>query len=80
MSAPSVPGLRRLARRATLRRSVDLLSSFKYEQTDPARFYGLVADDTAATRGLDRAQERDVLEDHVVHCLVTAGTLAMVAL
>ncbi len=48
MSAPSVPGLRRLARRATLRRSVDLLSSFKYEQTDPARFYGLVADDTAA--------------------------------
>lgn len=37
-----------LARRATLRRSVRLLSLFRYEQTDPARFYGAVGDDTAA--------------------------------
>ncbi|BCI50967.1 putative methyltransferase [Mycolicibacterium litorale] len=36
------------ARRATLRRSVRLLSEFRYEQSDPARFYGALADDTAA--------------------------------
>ncbi|MEH3137879.1 MAG: class I SAM-dependent methyltransferase [Mycolicibacterium neoaurum] len=35
-----------LARRATLRRSVGLLSSFRFEQSDPARFYGALADDT----------------------------------
>lgn len=36
------------ARRATLARSVRLLSEFGYEQTDPARFYGALADDTTA--------------------------------
>lgn len=36
------------ARRATLARSVRLLSRFRYEQSDPARFYGALARDTAA--------------------------------
>jgi len=36
------------ARRATLARSVRLLRQFRYEQSDPARFYGALADDTAA--------------------------------
>ena len=36
------------ARRATLARSVRLLSEFRYEQSDPARFYGALAADTAA--------------------------------
>lgn len=36
------------ARRATLSRSLRLLSQFRYEQRDPARFYGALADDTAA--------------------------------
>lgn len=36
------------ARRATLRRSVRLLSEFRYEQPDPARFYGALAADTSA--------------------------------
>lgn len=36
------------ARRATLSRSVRLLGEFRYEQSDPARFYGALADDTAA--------------------------------
>lgn len=36
------------ARRATLSRSVRLLSEFRFEQRDPARFYGALADDTAA--------------------------------
>jgi SAM-dependent methyltransferase len=35
------------ARRATLRRSLGLLSEFRYEQRDPARFYGVLATDTA---------------------------------
>jgi SAM-dependent methyltransferase len=35
------------ARRATLSRSLRLLSQFRYEQPDPARFYGAVAEDTA---------------------------------
>jgi len=34
------------ARRATVSRSVRLLREFKYEQTDPARFYGALATDT----------------------------------
>src|SRR5690349_8438486 len=37
----------RFARRATLRRSLRLLGSFRFEQTDPARFYGGIATDTA---------------------------------
>jgi SAM-dependent methyltransferase len=36
------------AQRATLRRSLRLLSEFRYEQPDPARFYGTLAADTAA--------------------------------
>lgn len=35
------------ARRATLSRSVRLLREFRYEQRDPARFYGALAADTA---------------------------------
>lgn len=36
------------AARATLGRSVRLLSEFRYEQRDPDRFYGALAGDTAA--------------------------------
>jgi SAM-dependent methyltransferase len=36
------------ARRATLGRSVRLLAEFRFEQTDPARFYGRLAADTEA--------------------------------
>ncbi len=36
------------ARRATLSRSVRLLSAFRFEQSDPARFYTALAVDTAA--------------------------------
>lgn len=36
------------ARRATLGRSVRLLSHFRFEQSAPARFYGALADDTVA--------------------------------
>ncbi|WP_018602714.1 class I SAM-dependent methyltransferase [Mycobacterium sp. 155] len=36
------------ARRAGLRRSVRLLSEFRFEQTEPARFYGALAEDTVA--------------------------------
>ena len=39
------------ARRATLTRSVRLLSAFRYEQRDPARFSGALAADTAAMVG-----------------------------
>ena len=35
------------ARRATLRRSLRLLGEFRFEQRDPARFYGALARDTA---------------------------------
>jgi SAM-dependent methyltransferase len=34
------------ARRATLARSLRLLNEFRFEQRDPARFYGALADDT----------------------------------
>ncbi|HUB55368.1 MAG TPA: class I SAM-dependent methyltransferase [Mycobacterium sp.] len=36
------------AQRATLRRSVRLLSAFRYEQPDPGQFYGALATDTVA--------------------------------
>jgi SAM-dependent methyltransferase len=36
------------ASRATLARSVRLLSQFRFEQSDPARFYTALAEDTAA--------------------------------
>jgi SAM-dependent methyltransferase len=35
------------ARRATLARSLRLLGEFRFEQSDPVRFYGALADDTA---------------------------------
>jgi SAM-dependent methyltransferase len=38
----------RLASRATLSRSLRLFGQFRYEQPDPARFYGALAEDTAA--------------------------------
>ncbi|MBD8507482.1 methyltransferase domain-containing protein [Hoyosella sp. G463] len=41
------PASRAFARHASLRRSWSLLRSFRFEQSDPARFYGAVADDTA---------------------------------
>ncbi|MGY4098317.1 class I SAM-dependent methyltransferase [Nocardia sp. R16R-3T] len=41
----------RFARRATLRRSLRLLGSFRFEQTDPALFYGGLAADSAALIG-----------------------------
>jgi len=37
-----------VARRATLARSVRLLGEFRFEQRDPARFYGALAEDTVA--------------------------------
>ena len=37
-----------LARRATLSRSLRLLAAFRFERTDPDRFYGALADDTVA--------------------------------
>ena len=36
------------ARRATLARSLRLLSAFRFEQSDPDRFYGALADDTVS--------------------------------
>ncbi len=39
------------ARRATLSRSLRLLSQFRFEQTEPARFYTALAEDTAAMVG-----------------------------
>jgi SAM-dependent methyltransferase len=44
----SPPATDLLARRATLPRSLRLLREFRYEQRDPARFYGALAEDTAA--------------------------------
>jgi SAM-dependent methyltransferase len=37
-----------LAARATLSRSLRLLGEFRFEQSDPARFYGALAEDTVA--------------------------------
>ena len=60
---------RDFARRAGLRRSVGLLSSFRFEQSEPARFYGALAEDTAAlvtdnvrefAEGLDLAEHDNV--------------------
>src|SRR5689334_5003792 len=48
------------ARRATLSRSVRLLSEFRFEQSDPARFYTALAEDTAAmVADLWRAAHRE---------------------
>ena len=43
------------ARRATLARSTRLLGEFRYEKSDPARFYGALAEDTAAMVGSMRS-------------------------
>lgn len=43
-----MPAFPRTARLATLRRSLRLLRSFRFEQTEPERFYGPLAEDTAA--------------------------------
>lgn len=45
-SATRLGATRILAKRATLRRAVGLLSDFRYEQTDPDRFYGALAEDS----------------------------------
>lgn len=45
--ARPVPKRFRFARRASVRRSLRLLHSFRFEQTDPARFYGGIATDSA---------------------------------
>lgn len=46
MPNPIPTVLRPLRHRATLRRSVGLLGDFRFEQSDPDRFYGRLADDT----------------------------------
>jgi SAM-dependent methyltransferase len=59
------------ARRATLARSVGLLSEFRYERRDPARFYRTLAADTAAMVGdLWRATHG---EPPVGHTLLDVG-------
>ena len=55
--------LDRFAQRATLARSVRLLGEFRYEQSDPARFYGALAADTAEMVGDLWAAEPGVLLD-----------------
>ena len=56
--------LDRMRRLATWRRAVGLLRDFRYEQSDPARFYGALARDTAtmvdAVVGIDGAVVLDV--------------------
>ena len=55
------------ARRATLSRSVRLLSQFRFEQSDPARFYTALADDTVAMIGdLWRATHREAVVGRTV--------------
>lgn len=55
------------ARRATLSRSVRLLSQFRFEQSDPARFYTALADDTVAMIGdLWRATHREAVAGRTV--------------
>lgn len=46
-----MPATDRFADRATLARSLRLLAAFRFEQSDPDRFYGALADDTAAMVG-----------------------------
>ena len=43
-----VPITKLFARQATLSRSARLLAAFRFEQRDPARFYGALAEDTVA--------------------------------
>ncbi|MGO1948374.1 MAG: methyltransferase domain-containing protein [Mycobacteriaceae bacterium] len=46
MNPATSPTLHPLRQRATLRRSLGLLGDFRFEQTDPDRFYGHLAEDT----------------------------------
>ena len=46
-----MPATDRFAARATLARSVRLLSAFRFEQSEPDRFYGALAADTVAMVG-----------------------------
>ncbi|WPF65999.1 MULTISPECIES: class I SAM-dependent methyltransferase [unclassified Corynebacterium] len=62
-TSPARASLPRTQRRATLRRSFDLLSSFRFEQSDPARFYGHLARDTAELLDSLRADAGYSLED-----------------
>lgn len=55
------------ARRATLRRALRLLTEFRYEQPDPARFYGALAADTAAmVADLWQASRGQALNGHTL--------------
>ena len=58
---------RYLAARATLRRAVGLLGDFRYEQTDPDRFYGALADDSVGLlQDLYRGASGDGLDGRVI--------------
>ncbi|MEJ6538368.1 MAG: class I SAM-dependent methyltransferase [Mycobacterium sp.] len=59
------------ARRATLARSTRLLGEFRYEQSDPGRFYGALAADTAAMVGDLWQAARP--SDHRGHTVVDVG-------
>ena len=67
MRAPRRSVTTAFRRRATLRRSLSLVSDFRYEQTDPARFYGNLAADTATmVEDLHRGLTGDGLQGRIV--------------
>ena len=51
LESPQRPALQALIDGLGLARSVRLLGQFRYEQTDPARFYGALAADTVTVVG-----------------------------
>lgn len=51
ISVSQAPVTRKFARRATLKRSVKLLTAFRVEQTDPDVFYGAIAEDSVLMLG-----------------------------
>lgn len=62
------------ARQATLGRSIRLLSEFRHEQSDPARFYGALAADTSAmVTDLWRAAHPDDSLGHRDRTLLDVG-------
>ncbi len=64
-SSPAATHL--FARRATLSRSLRLLREFRFEQPDPARFYGALAEDTATlVTDLWRADDHDTPIGHTL--------------
>lgn len=66
-AANSRAATRHLAARATLRRAVGLLGDFRYEQTDPDRFYGALAEDSVALlRDLYLGATGDSLDGRVI--------------